>query len=85
MGGDFGRWMDREITKELVGINITIKQYGAPVTTYSIGTDGTLKSVSYWKDGSISSTISGEEFLKNLEDQKELEKVLKEFGQTANE
>ena len=58
MGGDFGRYLDREWNKELIGYLITIRdENGQPLTTIAIGPDGEPISHTPWKDGEASVPI----------------------------
>jgi hypothetical protein len=67
IGGDIGRAIDRETSKELIGYTITVRdESGQPLKSFSLGTDGGLVSVADWKNGDISGVTSGEDYLNSL-------------------
>ena len=53
LGGDVGRSINRELSKELIGYLVTIRdENGAPIMTVAIGPDGEPISESPW-DGEM--------------------------------
>lgn len=77
LGGDLGRSIDREISKELIGITLTTKNNDeSPLRTYGFDLDGNLVSVSTWDNGEIVDRVDGEQFLDSLESNSaEFEKI----------
>ena len=56
IGGDAGRWIDRQISKELIGITATVSHCSKPRYTFSFDANGNLIGVGKWnKDGQLES------------------------------
>ena len=51
MAGDAGRYIDREIDKELVGFSVTVIQCNKPLYSFGFDTDGRLISSGEWREG----------------------------------
>lgn len=74
LGGDIGRALDREMSKELVGFAVTTfnktEDGQTPNTTFTFDKAGELQTVSTWKDGKVAETISGEDYFKRAEEER---------------
>ncbi len=69
MGADAGRWIDRQMQKEFIGVTLTLStKDGSPLRSYSFGVNGGLQSVGIWKDERIVNNYFGDHYLRILED-----------------
>ncbi len=68
LAGDIGRWMGRELDKELIGYIVTLQNSGgAPSVSFTLGVNGELISVAIWNGGSDPNVLSAEEYFAALE------------------
>ena len=82
-GGDVGRAIDREREKEYLGLFVTIKKDGQPLSTYSFDKEGTLLSVGRWEGGRLTSVVGGEEFLRSLDNPEGYRTFIQELEQVV--
>ncbi len=81
MGADAGRWLDRAMSKELLGVTLSVsKRGGPPIISYSFDPEGNLVSVAEWKDASVRDRFSGEQYLEWLESGVRDDPLLKSLG-----
>ena len=65
LGAEAGRWLDRQLEKELVGITLTLsKKNGPPIRSYTFDPQGQLVSVAYWQDGSIHDRYTAQQYFR---------------------
>jgi RHS repeat-associated protein len=67
ISGDFGRAIDREMGKELIGHTITVRdEQGQPLKSFTFSPNGELMSVANWNGTEIGEVIKGLDYLNSL-------------------
>lgn len=83
MAGDVGRAIDRGFQKELLGIVVTLKKAGEPQVSYALDANGSLVSVSRWKNGAMGEPIHAQEFLKQIDARQGLQSAVQQIQELA--